>query len=172
MSFGIAIIAGHNLLDGIASKLVETLSNDAGSALWKICYVGFSAGPFQFGTHGPSLIVLYSIVPWIGVMAAGYAFGRVLMLPATRRDRVCLALALGATALFLLLRSINHYGDPHPWSLAPKADGVILVVEADRTPVADAESAKKSLDRVGARIFGVVLNRQRSYVPAVLQALL
>jgi polysaccharide biosynthesis transport protein len=55
---------------------------------------------------------------------------------------------------------------------APKVDGVILVVEADRTPVVDAESAKKSLDRVGARIFGVVLNRRRSYVPATLQALL
>ena len=48
----------------------------------------------------------------------------------------------------------------------------MLVVEADRTPVVDAESAKKSLDRVGARIFGVVLNRRRSYVPATLQALL
>ena len=56
--------------------------------------------------------------------------------------------------------------------MAPKVDGVILVVEADRTPLADAESAKRSLDRVGARIYGVVLNRRRSYVPATLQALL
>lgn len=56
--------------------------------------------------------------------------------------------------------------------LAPKVDGVMLVVEADRTPVAVAESAKRSLDQVGARIFGVVLNRRRSYVPATLQALL
>ena len=56
--------------------------------------------------------------------------------------------------------------------LAPKMDGVVLVVEADRTPVAEAETAKRSLDRVGARLFGVVLNRQRSYVPAFIQALL
>jgi capsular exopolysaccharide synthesis family protein len=68
------------------------------------------------------------------------------------------------------LPPVNRYADAA--ILAPKVDGVIIVVEADRTPVADAESAKKSLDRVGARIFGVVLNRRRSYVPATLQALL
>jgi len=68
------------------------------------------------------------------------------------------------------LPPVNRYADTA--ILAPKVDGVILVVEADRTPVAEAESAKKSLDRVGARIFGVVLNRRRSYVPATLQALL
>lgn len=56
--------------------------------------------------------------------------------------------------------------------LAPRMDGVILVIEADRTPVNEAESAKRSLDRVGARLFGVVLNRQRAYVPGFIQALL
>ena len=56
--------------------------------------------------------------------------------------------------------------------LASKVDGVILVVEADRTPVADAEGAKRALDRVGAHIFGVVLNRKRNYIPAAIQALL
>jgi capsular exopolysaccharide synthesis family protein len=64
---------------------------------------------------------------------------------------------------------VNHYADASV--LAPKVDGVILVVEADRTPVADAETAKRTLNRVGARILGVVLNRRRSYIPAVLQAL-
>lgn len=68
------------------------------------------------------------------------------------------------------LPPVNRYADAS--ILAPKVDGVILVVEADRTPVVDAESAKRSLDRVGARIFGVVLNRRRVYVPATLQALL
>jgi capsular exopolysaccharide synthesis family protein len=68
------------------------------------------------------------------------------------------------------LPPVNPYSDAT--TLAPKADGVILVVEADRTPVSEAESAKRSLDRVGARIFGVVLNRRRPYVPATLQALL
>jgi capsular exopolysaccharide synthesis family protein len=64
---------------------------------------------------------------------------------------------------------VNHYADASV--LAPKVDGVILVVEADRTPVGDAETAKRTLNRAGARILGVVLNRRRSYIPAVLQAL-
>jgi Mrp family chromosome partitioning ATPase len=64
---------------------------------------------------------------------------------------------------------VNHYADASV--LAPKVDGVILVVEADRTPVVDAEAAKRNLNRAGARILGVVLNRRRSYIPSALQAL-
>ena len=63
---------------------------------------------------------------------------------------------------------VNRYADAS--ILAPKVDGVVLVVEADQTPVVDAETAKRNLDRVGARILGVVLNRQKMYMPAWLQA--
>lgn len=65
---------------------------------------------------------------------------------------------------------VNVYADASV--LAPKVDGVILVVEADRTPVVEAEAAKRQLDKVGARILGVVLNRQRSYIPAFIENLL
>jgi uncharacterized membrane protein len=60
--------------------------------------------------------VLYSIIPWIGVMAAGFAFGRVLTLEPAHRNRLCLRLGLGAIALFLVLRGFNLYGDPGAWS--------------------------------------------------------
>jgi uncharacterized membrane protein len=113
---GILIIAGHNLLDSFVRTLVPTLGNDAGSALWKIMYVGFFAGPVSFGTDGPNIIVLYSLVPWVGVMAAGYAFGTILTLEPARRNRLCLEMGLGAIALFLLLRGFNIYGDPRPWT--------------------------------------------------------
>ena len=65
---------------------------------------------------------------------------------------------------------VNHYADASV--LATKVDGVILVVEADSTPVVEAEAAKRQLDKVGARILGVVLNRQRSYIPAFLESIL
>ena len=65
---------------------------------------------------------------------------------------------------------VNSYADTSV--LATKVDGVILVVEADRTPVIDAETAKRQLDKVGARILGVVLNRRRSYIPAFLESIL
>jgi capsular exopolysaccharide synthesis family protein len=65
---------------------------------------------------------------------------------------------------------VNSYADASV--LATKVDGVMLVVEADRTPVGEAEAAKRQLDRVGARILGVVLNRRRSYIPAFLESVL
>ena len=86
--------------------------------LWKILYVGFFAGPIPLGPDGRNLIVLYSIIPWIGVMAAGYAFGTILTLEPARRNRLCLAIGLGAIALFLVLRGFNLYGDPRPWAVA------------------------------------------------------
>jgi uncharacterized membrane protein len=117
-AIGLAIVAGHNLLDGLMPSLVPSLTNDLGSALWKILYVGFYAGPIQLGADGPSLTVLYSLIPWVGVMATGYAFGTVLALEPARRDRLCRAIGFGAIALFLLLRGFDLYGDPRPWRAA------------------------------------------------------
>jgi len=108
-TIGVAIIAGHNL--------IPMPQGDVG-ALWKILYVSFWAGPIELGSDGPNLIVLYSIIPWIGVMAAGYAFGQALTLEPARRNRLCLQIGLGATALFLVLRGLDLYGDPSPWSAA------------------------------------------------------
>jgi uncharacterized membrane protein len=121
---GVVIIAGHNLLDSyVYGTLIPTLGNDPVSALWKIFYVGFYAGPISVGANGPNLIVLYSIIPWAGVIAAGYAFGKVLTLEPERRTRWCLAIGLGATALFLVLRGFNLYGDPRPWTTVPRPNG-------------------------------------------------
>jgi len=80
--------------------------------------VGFFAGPIRFGPDGPNLIVLYSIIPWIGVMAAGYAFGKILTLQSAQRKRLCLMIGLSAIGLFLVLRGFNLYGDPRPWHTA------------------------------------------------------
>ena len=60
------------------------------------------------------LLVLYSLVPWIGVMAAGFVFGRVLERPAERRDRTCLVPGGSLVVLFLVLRGSGWYGDPRP----------------------------------------------------------
>jgi Mrp family chromosome partitioning ATPase len=45
---------------------------------------------------------------------------------------------------------------------ACQLDGVVLVVEADRTPQELVANAQRLLVRSGARLLGVVLNRQRS----------
>lgn len=123
-AIGLLIIAGHNLLDGHAGQLAGNLGSGLVDALWKVLYIGPFAAPIQFGDNGPTLVVLYSFVPWIGVMAAGWAFGEVLTLEPARRNRACLAIGLGAIALFVVLRGLNIYGDPQPWAApTPQADG-------------------------------------------------
>jgi len=123
-TIGLVVIAGHNLIDPYLGELVPKLGASSLAGLWKILYLSFFAGPIRFGADGPNLIVLYSIVPWIGVIAAGYAFGRVLTLEPARRNRICLALGLGAIGLFVVLRGFDLYGDPRPWAgAATGADG-------------------------------------------------
>ena len=115
---GGVVIAAHNLMDSHMGALLDGLDQNRFSGLWKIVYVGPFAGPVQFGPHGPNLVVLYSIIPWIGVMAAGYAFGKIVVLEPAQRKRLCLAIGLSAIGLFLVLRGFNLYGDPRPWHAA------------------------------------------------------
>jgi len=103
---GVVIIAVHNAIMGPLMNAVPLGES------WKVLYIGFFNGPVD----GTPLIVLYSIIPWIGVMAAGYGFGTLLTLDPARRNRFCLQIGLGAIALFIVLRTFNIYGDPRPWS--------------------------------------------------------
>src|SRR5262245_7303508 len=92
--FGVAVIGLHNaIMPGVANAL----ANSGLGWLAKILYIGFFDDPVRLGPGGPPLIVLYVIVPWIGVMAAGYGFGTVLTLRQSSRDRTCLMIGLGAT---------------------------------------------------------------------------
>ena len=61
---------------------------------------------------------------------------------------------------------------PESYALAPKVDGIIMVVEADKAPIEDARRAKRNLEYAGGRILGVVLNRQKDYTPAFLKKFL
>jgi uncharacterized membrane protein len=115
-AFGLALVVGHNILDAFSQTLYPLVEKSSWGWLMQVLYFG---GPVQFREHGPTLFVLYSIVPWIGAMAVGYAFGRVVIMDAGPRRRICVALGTAAIALFLLLRGFNLYGDPRPWS-SPK----------------------------------------------------
>lgn len=111
-AIGIAIMAGHHLLEPFAPNPWEMPPDQPLGWLWQVGYVG---GEFRmFG--GPKLVVLYTLIPWIGVMAGGYGFGRVVGLPRVERDRWCHWLGGGMITLFLVLRTWNLYGDTFPWS--------------------------------------------------------
>ncbi len=108
-ALGVAVIAGHDLL-GVLGIGAAGGSGFAG-ALWSLLYSGNAIPSWD----APVLFVLYTIVPWIGVMAAGYAFGRVMTMEPGRRDRLCLAIGLGAIVAFVALRWLDLYGEPRPW---------------------------------------------------------
>lgn len=112
-AFALVIIAGHNLTALNWDAIEKAAMASPLAHFWQILYLG---GEFRWFDTGPKLVVLYSIIPWVGVIAAGYVFGLVMVQGAPRRRRLCLQIGLGATALFLLLRTFNIYGNPWPWS--------------------------------------------------------
>jgi uncharacterized membrane protein len=133
-AFGLVVVLGHNILDRFVPSLFALLEKSHWGWLWQILYLG---GPIQIGEHGPTLFVLYSIVPWVGVMALGYVFGHVMIKDEPKRRKICLALGTASIALFLVLRGFNLYGDPRPWvAPAPPAHG-----QSQNAPHANATAA-------------------------------
>jgi uncharacterized membrane protein len=114
-TFGLAMLAGHNVVD--------LLQPAQASPILQFLYVG---GVFRIGPDGPFVAVLYSIVPWIGVMAAGYAFGAIMLRRVDERRRLCLTIGLAAIALFVVLRGLDVYGDPRHWRAGPAAVPVLF----------------------------------------------
>ena len=114
--FGILMVVVHNAFDGIKLKAF----GDWGW-LWKVLHRGGRIEIFDNYT----LSIMYPLIPWIGVMAAGYGFGLVLMSGEHQRRRMLWWLGGGITAAFVILRWLNIYGDPKPWTTH---DSVILTI--------------------------------------------
>jgi uncharacterized membrane protein len=116
--FGLAMIGLHNLLDKFRVagwRGPGTAVPSLMGKLWIVLHQAFEPFPIV-SFPSPVVIVIYPLVPWLGVMAAGYAFGTLYQLDAQRRRRLLLAIGGTATALFIILRAINIYGDPAPLS--------------------------------------------------------
>jgi uncharacterized membrane protein len=69
--------------------------------MWEFIYP--LGGEVHLGRNGPAVTVLYTIVPWIGVMGAGYAFGSLLVRSDEERWRWCARIGVVVTVLFLIL---------------------------------------------------------------------
>jgi uncharacterized membrane protein len=125
-AFGIAVIALHNLLDGInvapATAMAGTPAPGALQKLWMFLH----QPGFVPVAQGVKLFVAYPILPWVGVMAAGYALGAVYGWEAGRRRRFLFGSGLALLGLFVLLRAINIYGDPQPWAAQGSATFTVL----------------------------------------------
>jgi uncharacterized membrane protein len=98
----VALVAGHNLLDGVHVD---------GSFVWACLHETKS---FGFGHR--LVTVKYPVLPWIGIIAFGYFTGRYYLpdIDARARRSRLFTMGVGAIGLFIALRFVNGYGDPHP----------------------------------------------------------
>ena len=101
-AFGILLIAGHNLLDSVSSS----------QPLWTLLHVQ----SFILRTPEHSILVVYPLIPWLGVTALGNSLGAIYSWTRERRRALLFSCGIGMTAAFLVLRAIDAYGDPAPWS--------------------------------------------------------
>lgn len=107
---GLLMVFGHNLIDGIVMEGASLKS-----ILWYIVHQSYF---LPLGSTR-TLAFFYPIVPWVGVMGLGYCFGSLYRsgFDSVLRKKWLLRLGLGSIILFLILRAINVYGDPIPWSV-------------------------------------------------------
>lgn len=131
----VLMIAAHNLLDPIRPKQFGSLA-----WLWTILHArGFALLPFQIPQF-----VLFQIIPWVGVMGAGYVFGTVYTLEPRRRRKITFRLGAALTLAFLLLRLTNLYGNPPAglggvsqggWHIQPTLEKtLILFLDVEKYP--------------------------------------
>jgi uncharacterized membrane protein len=103
----IALIGGHNLLDGI-----HVAGNGLPAVGWSFLH------EFHFfGYPHLSFVIGYPILPWVGLITLGYYLGGLYApdIAPHRRKKMLTRLGLAFLAGFFLIRAINHYGDPNPW---------------------------------------------------------
>jgi uncharacterized membrane protein len=106
------MIAGHNLFDSVQSS----------NPLWTILH---SQG-FIVSNPQHMVFIVYPLIPWIGVTATGYGLGQIYSWPSVRRKAFLLPSGIGLTIAFVVVRAINIYGDPLPWTTQKSAAFTVL----------------------------------------------
>jgi uncharacterized membrane protein len=106
LALGVVIVVGHQSM----TSFVDVKQLGAWTQAW---FLTMQPGPTLF-LRG---FIPYPVIPWFGVMCLGYGLGFVFRQPPEQRRRSVLGLALSLLAAFAVLRAINGYGDPAPWSV-------------------------------------------------------
>ena len=122
-ALALLVVLSHNFFDIYSTGDPFTPAVGASESIWRVLHV-FGLIPVGSST----VLVAYPAIPWIFVMPLGYYFGVLYksdVLPAFRIKRLW-QIGLGLTALFVVLRYLNIYGDPAPWSLQDNPSFTIL----------------------------------------------
>jgi len=118
---GLIIIFGHNLLD-----YVQLPENGLTGSLTKLFVSAVGASIPLGGSR--IVVVLYAGIPWAGAMLLGYAFGAAYKtgFDSQMRRRILRISGISLIILFIVLRLVNHYGDPAPWAAQRNAAHTLL----------------------------------------------
>jgi uncharacterized membrane protein len=92
---GLLIIFGQQVFHVIPGIFPTSIGKPVGY-FWNFFYPADLPGM-------PGIAILYVLIPWIGVMMAGYGFGQVLLLEPARRRKICLRIGIGAILAYLLI---------------------------------------------------------------------
>ena len=138
--FGVAMIVLHNLLDGynLPPNILFGGTLDPTQALWIVLH---QQGIIPF-VGGSVVFIAYPLIPWIGVMAAGYALGSIYSWDADRRRRFLLGLGFAMIVCFIAVRLTNVYGDTDKWVTR----SAFVERVAARAQAAEASNANQSDD--------------------------
>jgi uncharacterized membrane protein len=107
-ALGVLLIATHGLLGSL-------VGSDTSAALQAASAILLGPGSLPLA-EGVTVIVGYPLLPWLGVVLAGYGFGEVIHVKPARRWRVMCIIGVAMTAAFVILRAWGVYGDPRPWT--------------------------------------------------------
>jgi uncharacterized membrane protein len=105
-SFVVLLIGGHNLLSDVQPV---TGSNFFLAMLHNSPFVIFPPG-------FPPILFSYAPVPWVAVLVLGYLIGAWYNEPVEKQKKLFRTAGFSALALFVLLRTLNVYGDSVMWS--------------------------------------------------------
>jgi uncharacterized membrane protein len=95
---GLLIIFFQQLFMFIPQSLPESMKPTLGAFLEFFYSSGIEALP--------GITILYVLIPWIGVMMAGYGFGTILLAEPEKRNSLCLRIGLSAILLFITAGTI------------------------------------------------------------------
>jgi uncharacterized membrane protein len=115
---GLIVVGGHNLLDRYEANPVYTTN-----FFWDL----FHRGVFKPYEYAPNhyLVMVYPFPVWTAVMMLGYCLGVLFKpdCPVLLRHKRLVQIGLFLIGLFIALRYLQVYGDPHKWT---RQDSVVM----------------------------------------------